>query len=87
MAEYSINGSENRATGFTSFFAIIARESRVPSNLTKPRLDVPAAQDFDDAMLATIAHTRDALERAKRKYELDMDERLATQVGSISPWR
>ena len=73
LAEFAINGSVNRATGFTPFFANFAREPRVPTNIAKPRLDVPAAEEFADAMFATIAHTRDALERAKRKYEQDME--------------
>ena len=72
LAEFAINSSENRSTGFTPFFANFAREPRVPTNLAQPRLDVPAAEQFADAMFATITHTRDALERAKRKYEQDM---------------
>ena len=69
LAEFAINGSESRATGFTPFFANYAREPRVPANLGHPRLDVPAAEEFADAMFATVTHTRDALERAKRKFE------------------
>ena len=69
LAEFAINGSESQATGFTPFYANYAREPRVPATLTKPTMDVPAAEDFADAMFATITHTRDAMERAKRKYE------------------
>ena len=69
LAEFAINGSESSATGFTPFFANYAHEPRVPANLGKPSLDVPAADEMADAMFATIMHTRDTLERAKRKYE------------------
>ena len=69
LAEFAINGSESSATGLTPFFANFAREPRVPANLGHPRLDVPAAEEFADAMFATVTHTRDALERAKRQYE------------------
>ena len=72
LAEFAINSSEHRATGFTPFFANFAREPREPANLAHPRLDVPVATQFADAMFATITHTRDSLERAKRKYEQDM---------------
>jgi len=34
--------------------------------LTKSK---PAAEELADAMFATITHTRDTIERAKRKYE------------------
>jgi hypothetical protein len=81
LAEFAINSSENSATGFTPFFANFAREPRVPTNLAQPRLDVPAAEQFADAMFATITHTRDSLERAKRKYEQDMaGKRRKTEV-------
>ena len=69
LAEFAINGSESSATGLTPFFANLAREPRVPANLGKPSLDVPAAEELADAMFATITHTRDTIERAKRKYE------------------
>ena len=59
LAEFAINGSESRATGFTPFFANYAREPRVPANLGHPRLDVPAAEEFADAMFATVTHTRE----------------------------
>ena len=72
MKNASITCSVNSATGFIPFFANFAREPRVPFNLAK-LLDVPAAGEFADAMIVTIAHTRNALERAKRKYEQDME--------------
>ena len=71
MAEFAINGSESSATGLTAFCTNFSREPRVPANLGKPNLDVPAAEELADAMFATITHTRDTLERAKRKYEKD----------------
>ena len=70
LAEFAINGSESSATGFTPFFANYAREPRMPANVGKPSLEVPAAVEMADAMFATIVHTRDALERSKRQYEL-----------------
>ena len=69
LAEFAINGSQTNATGLTPFFANYAREMRAPAALGRPTLEVPAAEEFVDAMLATVTHTRDALERAKRKYE------------------
>jgi len=69
LAEFAINGSESSATGLTPFFSNLARELRVPANLGTPNLDVPAAEELADAMFATITHTRDTIERAKRKYE------------------
>ena len=71
LAEFAINSNESSATGLTPFLANLAREPRVPANLGQLRLDVPAADEFADAMFATITHTRDALERAKRKWEID----------------
>ena len=41
----------------------------MPANLGKSNLDVPAAEELADVMFATITHTRDTIERAKRKYE------------------
>ena len=69
LAEFAINGSENRATGWSPFFANYARELRTPADIGKPAWQVPAATEFADAMFATVTHTRDALEKAKRKYE------------------
>ena len=66
LAEFAINGSESRITGLTPFFANYAREPRVPANLGHPPLDVLSAEEFADTMVATVTHTRDALERAKR---------------------
>ena len=54
FAEFAINISENCATGFTSFFANFVREPRVPTSLVQPRLDLPAAEQFADAIFATI---------------------------------
>ena len=71
LAEFAINSSESSATGLTPFYANFSHEPRVPANLGKPNLDVPAAEELADAMLATITHTRDTLERAKSKYEKD----------------
>ena len=72
LVKFAVNSSENPATGFTLLFANFDCEPRVPTNLAQPRLDVPAAEQFADAIFATITHTRDSLERAKRKYEQDM---------------
>ena len=69
LAEFAINGSETNATGLTPFFANYAREMRTPASLGRPTLDVPKAEEFANAMFATVTHTRDALERAKRKYD------------------
>ena len=41
----------------------------------KPLHDVPAATEFADALFATLHHTRDMLERAKRKYEVQLGNR------------
>ena len=75
LAEFAINGSTTSATGLTPFFANYARELRTPADLGRPRFDVPAADEFADAMFATIAHTRDTLERAKRKYNTQLAKR------------
>ena len=69
LAEFAINGSETNATGLTPFFANYAREMRTPASLGRPTLDVPKAEEFANAMFATVTHTRDALESAKRKYD------------------
>jgi len=69
LAEFAINGSESSATGLAPFFANLAREPRVPANLGTPNLDVPSAEELADAMFATITHTRNTIELAKRKYE------------------
>ena len=58
LAEFAINGSTTSATGLTPFFANYARELRTPADLGQPRFDVPAADEFADAMFATITHTR-----------------------------
>jgi len=71
LAEFAIKGCESSVTGLTPFFANLAREPRVPANLGQPQFHVPAAEDMTNAMFATITHTRDTLERAKRKYEKD----------------
>ena len=54
LAGFGINGSESSATGWTLFFANLAREPCVPANLGNPSLDVPAAEELADAMFATI---------------------------------
>jgi hypothetical protein len=71
MAEFCINSSTSSATGMTPFFANLAREPRTPATAAHPRLDVPAAAEMADAIFASLAHTRDAMERAKRKWEKD----------------
>ena len=78
LAEFAINGSTTSATGLTPFFANYARELRTPADLGQPRFDVPAADEFADAMFATITHTRDMLERAKRKYNKQLAKRRRT---------
>jgi len=72
LAEFAINGSTSSSTGFSPCYANYAKELSTPENLGKPRLDVPAADEFANAMFATITHSRDALENAKRKYEHQM---------------
>jgi len=69
LAEFAMTSSKCSATGLTPSFVNLAREPQVPANLGKPSLDVPAAEELADAMIATITHTRDTIERAKRKYE------------------
>ena len=78
LAEFAINGSTTSATGLTPFFANYARELRTPADLGQPRFDAPAADEFADAMFATITHTRDMLERAKRKYNKQLAKRRRT---------
>jgi len=68
LAEFAINNSESSATGLTLFFANLAQEPHVPANLGNPSLDVPAAEELMDVMFATTTHTRDTINRAKRKY-------------------
>ena len=75
LCEFAINGTESKATGVSPFFANYARELKTPADLGRPTLQVPAAQEFADAMFATITHTRDALERAKRKYDVQVGKK------------
>ena len=75
LAEFAINGSENSATGLSPFFANYAREVNTPADVGKPSWHVPAADEFADAMFATVTHTRDALEKAKRKYEKQLSKK------------
>ena len=75
LAEFAINGSENSATGMSPFFANYSRELRTPADVGKPAFQVPAADEFADAMFATVTHTRDALEKAKRKYEKQLNKK------------
>ena len=75
LAEFAINGSHQSATNCTPFFANHARELPAPMDLGAPQQDVPAAAEFTDALFATLLHTRDSLERAKRKYETQLRKR------------
>lgn len=60
--------ANTRATELTLLLAKYPRELRTQADRGQPRLDVLAAVEFADAIFATITHTREALARAKRKY-------------------
>ena len=72
MAEFVINNSASGVTGLSEFMANTARAPRVPANLGHPTLNVPAADEIADAICSTITHTRDEVEKARRKYEPEM---------------
>ena len=72
MAEFVINNSASGVTGLSPFMANTARAPRVPANLGHPTLNVPAADELADAIFSTITHTRDEVEKARRKYEREM---------------
>ena len=74
LAEFAINGAENSATGMSPFKANTGRDPPVPADVGKPARDTPAAAEFADAMFATVLHARDSLERAKRKYEAQLQQ-------------
>ena len=78
LAEFAINGSVSSTTGVSPFFANYARELRTPADIGQPRLEVPRAQEMADAMFATLKHTRDVMERAKRPYNKVLAQRRRT---------
>ena len=53
----------------TPFRANYAFEPTAPGNVGKPDLNVPAADEFAEAIFAAATHAKDALDRAKRKWE------------------
>ena len=69
LAEFAINGSEVNTIGMTPFRANYAFEPTAPGNVGKPDLNVPAADEFAEAIFAAATHAKDALDRAKRKWE------------------
>ena len=69
LAEFAINGSEVSTIGMTQFRANYAFEPTAPGNVGKPDLNVPAADEFAEAIFAATTHAKDALDRAKRKWE------------------
>ena len=71
LAEFAINGSEVSTIGMTPFRANYAFEPTAPGNVGKPDLNVPAADEFAEAIFAAATHAKDALDRAKRKWESD----------------
>lgn len=73
LIEFAINNSQSGSTGATPFELNYGRRPRVPGDLALPSSNVPAAQNFSDAMRQRMAHAKKCLRAAQDRQRVATD--------------